>query len=141
MDAILLVAASAGAIGVDWPGDFTMTHDGRLEPREPRHVAPFVYTGVGIVKPQLFEGTAEDVFRLAPFFFRRRSERAAVTGFGSMGSGCMWGGRRASRKRKGPLTVRRCEREKTPVSQINGIILCGRPLFGPIDRVSGVPGV
>ena len=30
MDILLLVAASAGAVGVDWPGDFTMAHDGRL---------------------------------------------------------------------------------------------------------------
>ena len=31
MDIALLVAAAAGAVGVDWPGDFTMTRDGRLE--------------------------------------------------------------------------------------------------------------
>jgi N-acetyl-alpha-D-muramate 1-phosphate uridylyltransferase len=68
MDILLLVAASAGAVGVDWPGDFTMTREGRLAPREPRVVAPFVYTGVGIVKPQLFESEAADVFRLAPYF-------------------------------------------------------------------------
>ena len=68
MDILLLVAASAGAVGVDWPGDFGMSHDGRLEPREPRHVAPFVYTGVGIVKRQLFERETAEVFRLAPFF-------------------------------------------------------------------------
>ena len=70
MDAMLLVAASAGAVGVDWPGDFTMDREGRLFAREPRHVAPFVYTGVGIIKPQLFADVAEDVFRLAPFFYR-----------------------------------------------------------------------
>ncbi len=70
MDVILLVASGAGAVGVDWPGDFMMTRDGRLEPREPRHVAPFVYTGVGIIKPELFRVVAEDVFKLAPFFFR-----------------------------------------------------------------------
>ncbi len=70
MDAILMVAAGAGAVGVDWPGDFTMDRDGRLTAREPRRVAPFVYTGVGIIKPQLFEDVADDVFRLAPFFFR-----------------------------------------------------------------------
>jgi N-acetyl-alpha-D-muramate 1-phosphate uridylyltransferase len=68
MDILLLVAASAGAVGVDWPGDFTMTHDGRLKPREPRHVAPFVYSGVGIIKPDLFDMQTEEVFRLAPFF-------------------------------------------------------------------------
>ncbi len=70
MDAILMVAASAGAVGVDWPGDFTLDREGRLTAREPRHVAPFVYTGVGIIKPQLFEDVADDVFRLAPFIFR-----------------------------------------------------------------------
>ena len=68
MDILLLVAAGAGAVGVDWPGDFVMAHDGRLLPREPRHVAPFVYTGVGIVKPGLFAAESADVFRLAPFF-------------------------------------------------------------------------
>jgi MurNAc alpha-1-phosphate uridylyltransferase len=68
MDILLLVAAGAGAVGVDWPGDFVMTHDGRLQAREPRHVAPFVYTGVGIVKPRLFASETAAVFRLAPFF-------------------------------------------------------------------------
>lgn len=68
MDILLLVAASAGAVGVDWPGDFTMAHEGRLSPREGGQVAPFVYTGIGIIKPQLFENEPADVFRLAPFF-------------------------------------------------------------------------
>jgi MurNAc alpha-1-phosphate uridylyltransferase len=68
MDILLLVAAGAGAIGVDWPGDFTMAHDGRLESRDPRRVAPFVYTGVGIVKPELFASEPAEIFRLAPFF-------------------------------------------------------------------------
>jgi N-acetyl-alpha-D-muramate 1-phosphate uridylyltransferase len=68
MDVLLLVAAGAGAVGVDWPGDFAMSHDGQLQPREPRHVAPFVHTGVGIVKPELFENEPADVFRLAPYF-------------------------------------------------------------------------
>ena len=70
MDAILLVAPGAGSVGVDWPGDFEMAKDGRLSRREPQTVAPFVYTGVGILKPQTFAGVAEDVFRLAPFFWR-----------------------------------------------------------------------
>ncbi|MGO9685029.1 MAG: nucleotidyltransferase family protein [Beijerinckiaceae bacterium] len=69
MDILLLVAASATAIGVDWPGDFTMDAVGRLARRDERQVAPFVYAGVGIIKPALFADQAEDVFRLAPFFF------------------------------------------------------------------------
>ena len=69
MDALLLVAQAAGAVGVDWPGDFAMDPFNRLTKRDPRCVAPFVYAGVGVIKPQLFQGIAEDVFRLAPFFF------------------------------------------------------------------------
>ena len=68
MDILLLVAATASAVGVDWPGDFAMSREGRLKPREPRQVTPFVYTGVGMVKPQLFETETADVFQLAPFF-------------------------------------------------------------------------
>jgi len=70
MDAMLLVASTPGAVGVDWPGDFEMDPDGRLTRREPQTVAPFVYTGVGILKPELFDGVEEDVFKLAPFFWR-----------------------------------------------------------------------
>lgn len=67
-DIALLVAAAAGAVGVDWPGDFNMTSDGRLESRVARHVAPYVYTGVGILKPELFTAETAEVFRLAPYF-------------------------------------------------------------------------
>ena len=69
MDALLLVAASAGAVGVDWPGDFTMDRDGRLAPREPRKSRPSSIPASAIIKPQLFESETADVFRLAPFFF------------------------------------------------------------------------
>ena len=54
------------------------TPTGGFAPREPRHVAPFVYTGVGIIKPELFDGRAEDVFRLAPFFLRAAAQGPAV---------------------------------------------------------------
>jgi MurNAc alpha-1-phosphate uridylyltransferase len=69
MDILLLVAASATSIGVDWAGDFLMDADGRLARRGEREVAPFVYAGIGIIKPRLFADVKEDVFRLAPFFF------------------------------------------------------------------------
>ncbi|MHB8883761.1 MAG: nucleotidyltransferase family protein [Methylovirgula sp.] len=70
MDILLLVAATSASVGVDWPGDFTMDAFGRLTSREERRVAPFVYTGVGIIKPELFKDATEEVFRLAPFFHR-----------------------------------------------------------------------
>ncbi len=69
MDVLLLVAATTTSIGVDWPGDFTLEPDGRLVRREERGVAPFVYAGVGIIKPSLFADAPGGAFRLAPYFF------------------------------------------------------------------------
>jgi len=69
MDVLLLVAATTSSIGVDWAGDFAMTAAGRLERREERGVAPFVYAGVGIMKASLFADAPDGPFRLAPYFF------------------------------------------------------------------------
>jgi N-acetyl-alpha-D-muramate 1-phosphate uridylyltransferase len=69
MDILLLVASSASSIGMDWAGDFIMDSLGRLARREERQVAPFAYSGVGIIRPELFEEQREDAFRLAPIFF------------------------------------------------------------------------
>lgn len=75
MDILLLVAATATSVGVDWLGDFAMDAFGRLARREERQLAPFVYTGVGIIKPELFKDATEEVFRLAPYF-----DKAAADG-------------------------------------------------------------
>jgi MurNAc alpha-1-phosphate uridylyltransferase len=69
MDILLLVAAVAASVGVDSPGDFNLAPDGRLTRRPEREVAPFVYTGVAIVKPALFQAETREIFPLAPFFF------------------------------------------------------------------------
>ena len=69
MDVLLLVAATTTSIGVDWPGDFTMTAEGRLHRRAEDAMAPFVYTGVGIIKPSLFAEAPEGPIRLAPYLF------------------------------------------------------------------------
>lgn len=70
MDVLLLVAGTTTSIGVDWAGDFAMDADGRLTRRLEHAVTPFVYAGVGLMKPQLFAGIDAEVFKLAPFFFR-----------------------------------------------------------------------
>ena len=70
MDVALLVADRTTSIGVDWPGDFSMDPDGRLARGPAGGPMPLVYAGVGLIKPQLFNGVGEEVFRLAPFFFR-----------------------------------------------------------------------
>lgn len=70
MDVALLLAPRLGSIGVDWDGDFHIAPDGRLTKRSGQETADFVYAGVGILKPELFAAVDEDVFPLAPFFFR-----------------------------------------------------------------------
>ncbi len=67
MDVALLLSPTQGSVGVDWEGDFDLSPEGRiLRPAGPK---PYVYSGVGLIKPQLFAQETQDVFKLAPFFF------------------------------------------------------------------------
>lgn len=79
MDIALLLAPRDGSIGVDWDGDFHLAADGRLTKRASGETADFVYAGVGIVKPELFAGVEDDIFALAPYFFRA-AERGRLFG-------------------------------------------------------------
>jgi N-acetyl-alpha-D-muramate 1-phosphate uridylyltransferase len=84
MDAALLLAPTQGSVGVDWDGDFDLGFDGRIIRRDgPK---PYVYAGVGLVKPQLFADETKEAFKLAPFLFS-----AAETGrlFGVVSEG-LW---------------------------------------------------
>ena len=69
MDVLLLLADRTSSIGVDGPGDFFLDTNGRLTRRGAAAHAPCVYSGVGIIKPQLFAQEDNDVFGLAKFFF------------------------------------------------------------------------
>ena len=70
MDMLLLVAPTATSLGYEGAGDFLMDADGRLERRGERAVAPFIYAGVAIVKPELFADTPEGAFSLNLLFDR-----------------------------------------------------------------------
>jgi MurNAc alpha-1-phosphate uridylyltransferase len=67
MDAALLLAETESSLGVDWGGDFERDAMGRLF--QPSGRRRYVYTGVGIIAPRLFESTPEEVFKLSPYFF------------------------------------------------------------------------
>ena len=75
MDALLLLAPTAGSIGYGGRGDFMMAPDSRLTRREERGVAPFVYAGVAILSPAMFKGAPQGSFSLTTLF-----DRAAETG-------------------------------------------------------------
>ncbi len=62
MDALLMIASATNTIGEVRRGDFTMEPDGRLVRREEQTVAPFMFAGVQIVKPTLFDDGPEGPF-------------------------------------------------------------------------------
>ncbi len=64
MDALLLLAASARSLGYEGSGDFTMASDGRLSRRARGAIAPFVFAGVSIAHPRLFQSAHDEVFSL-----------------------------------------------------------------------------
>jgi MurNAc alpha-1-phosphate uridylyltransferase len=70
MDALLLLAPSAGSVGYAGRGDFTMSPDGNLTRRGKREVVPFVYAGAAILTPALFAEAPAGPFSLTRLFDR-----------------------------------------------------------------------
>lgn len=70
MDALLLMAPTAGSIGYAGRGDFSMNAAGILRKRGEREVAPFVYAGTAILSPSLFVGAPAGAFSLTRLFDR-----------------------------------------------------------------------
>jgi MurNAc alpha-1-phosphate uridylyltransferase len=62
MDILMLLALAATSVGYDGRGDFTMDTAGRLRRRQEREIAPFVFAGVAIVKPELLRDTPDGPF-------------------------------------------------------------------------------
>lgn len=62
MDALLMIASATSTIGEVRRGDFVMDANGALVRREAQTVAPFMYAGVQIIKPQLFDEGPEGPF-------------------------------------------------------------------------------
>lgn len=68
MDSLMLVAPTVNARCYEGRGDFMMDADGRLT-RVPEHrVAPFVWIGVQILHPRLFDGAPEGRFSINPLW-------------------------------------------------------------------------
>lgn len=64
MDGLLLMASVAMSTGYDGPGDFNMDAAGRLTRQSGARLAPFVFTGVSIAHPRLFDGAPKGPFSL-----------------------------------------------------------------------------
>ena len=75
MDALLLLAPTASSIGYAGRGDYTMSSDGRLERRAETVIAPFVFAGAALLRPELFKDAPRGAFALTRLF-----DRAAEAG-------------------------------------------------------------
>lgn len=64
MDGLLLVNPVVNAGDYRGAGDFFLDQMGRVRRRQPREVAPFVFTGIQILHPRLFKGSPDGPFSL-----------------------------------------------------------------------------
>lgn len=64
MDSLMLLALGATSLGYEGHGDFAMDASGKLARRREGCEVPFVFTGVSIAHPRLFEGAPEGAFSL-----------------------------------------------------------------------------
>jgi len=64
MDSLMLLAPAVTAIGYEGRGDFDMDPWGKLARREEQRLAPFIWTGVQIIHPRLFEAAPKGKFSI-----------------------------------------------------------------------------
>ena len=64
MDAMLLLARTAGAVAETGSGDFLWPRGGTLKRRGERDIAPYLFAGVQIVTPNLFAGAPPPPFSM-----------------------------------------------------------------------------
>jgi len=68
MDALLLLSPTAGSLGYEGRGDYTMLPDGRLWRRGGQESAPYIYAGAAILSPALFAAAPAGAFPLTLLF-------------------------------------------------------------------------
>jgi MurNAc alpha-1-phosphate uridylyltransferase len=64
MDSLMLLAACTSSLGYDGAGDFEMDALGHLKRRAEMKQAPFVWTGLQIIHPRLFDGAPAGRFSI-----------------------------------------------------------------------------
>lgn len=83
-DVVLLVSRVAWAVGdvgrPDFSGDFALDPDGRVRRRRERELVPYVYAGVQIVSPRLFDEVAPDLSDSGIFSMNPLWDRAVAEG-------------------------------------------------------------
>jgi N-acetyl-alpha-D-muramate 1-phosphate uridylyltransferase len=79
MDALLLLAPTAGSLGYEGRGDYAMRPDGRLRRRGTDETVPFIYAGAAILSPALFAAAPAGPFALT-LLFDRAGEQGRLFG-------------------------------------------------------------
>lgn len=74
MAALLLVHPSVRAFGYEGRGDFMLAPDGRMRRRGEHEIAPYVFAGVQILHPGLFDDCPAGPFSLNRLYDRAESE-------------------------------------------------------------------
>ncbi len=64
MDCLMLLALVGPSLGFDGPGDFVMAPSGLLRRRREIELSPFVFTGVSIAHPRMFDNAPAGPFSL-----------------------------------------------------------------------------
>lgn len=78
MDALLLLHPVEKAVGYDGMGDFSLNDDGSVVRREADRTAPFVFTGIQILHPRLFEDAPVGAFSLNVLYNRMMQKDGAL---------------------------------------------------------------
>jgi len=79
MDSLLLLHPTVTAIGYDGPGDFLMDQEGKLKRRPEWEVAPFLYSGVSITHPRLFDASPDGAYSVN-ILWNRAIEQGRLAG-------------------------------------------------------------
>jgi MurNAc alpha-1-phosphate uridylyltransferase len=64
MDSLLLLQPTVTAIGYGGPGDFLMDPEGHVTRRPEWRVAPFLYSGINICHPRLFDDSPDGAYSI-----------------------------------------------------------------------------
>lgn len=78
MDALLLIHPCDIAVGYSGQGDFFINPDGSVKRRGDADKAPYVFTGVQLIHPRLFNDAPEGVFSINTLYNRDLSRIHAV---------------------------------------------------------------
>ena len=83
MDALLLLHKVSEAIGYDGKGDFFLQDDGTLRRRLADETAPYVFTGLQIISPRLFDDSPDGAFSLNVLYNKNLPRIGAIINDGA----------------------------------------------------------